>query len=125
MSVPPESKARGPRPRKMPAIGEVFAGKYLIEGEIARGGMGVVYAATHLRMRQSVAIKLIAPQMGRSKVALRRFEREARATAQLRGQHIARIFDVDVSAESQPYIVMERLAGRDLAFEAQSRAEMP
>jgi serine/threonine protein kinase len=96
-------------------VGELVAGKYRVERVIGRGGMGVVVAAMHEKLRQRVAIKMLLPEARASQNALARFLREARAAAAIRGEHVARVLDVGELEEGAPYIVMEYLEGRDLA----------
>jgi eukaryotic-like serine/threonine-protein kinase len=101
-----------------PAPGEVLADKYRIEEVLGAGGMGVVVAATHLQLHVRVAIKLLRPDVvadQASGAATERLLREARAMAQIKSDHVARILDVGTLATGAPYIVMEHLAGTDLA----------
>jgi len=95
--------------------GTVLADKYRVERVIGRGGMGVVVAARHLRLEQTVAIKLLQTESIGDPVAVERFLREARAAAHIESEHVARVFDVGVLDPSVPYIVMEFLSGKDLS----------
>ncbi len=96
-------------------IGEVIAGKYQIESILGEGGMGIVVAAKHLQLDQLVAIKFVLPSMIESKMVVERFLREARAAVRLKSEHAARVLDVDTLESGVPYMVMEYLAGSDLA----------
>jgi serine/threonine-protein kinase len=58
--------------------------------------MAVVYEAEHLRLGQRVAIKMVLPEIARHPEVMERLEREARAAAQLKSPHAARVTDVDV-----------------------------
>src|SRR5215472_4414562 len=98
-----------PAPDSLPTVGAIVDGKYEIVGVLGRGGMGVVFEANHLRMRQRVAIKVLRPHLRDQPGARERFEREARAAGKLRGLHIARVLDVDTTESGLPYIVMEFL----------------
>lgn len=102
---------------RLPDPGETIAGKYLLVRLIGEGGMGVVYEATHVRLRQRLAIKILRPDLPELGQVLARFEREARAAAQLRSIHVARVIDVDTLPNGLPYIVLEFLEGRDLDAE--------
>jgi serine/threonine-protein kinase len=93
-------------------VGSVIDGKYRIEALLGEGGMGVVLAAHHEILDQRVAIKILTAQ---DKNALSRFLLEARATAQLRSEHVARIMDVGSLPTGEPFIVLEYLEGCDLA----------
>jgi serine/threonine-protein kinase len=103
----------------------VIAGKYAIVKVIGEGGMGIVFEATHLRLRQRVAVKMLLPDMLAHEIIVTRFEREARASGQLRNRHAARVMDVDVTPEGLPYMVMEFLEGNDLATELERRGRLP
>jgi serine/threonine protein kinase len=95
--------------------GDVIAGKYRIERVLGRGGMGVVVAATHLRLDEKVAIKFLLPGALGNADALGRFDREARAAAKIRSEHVAKVLDVSNLENGAPYMVMEHLDGNDLA----------
>jgi len=95
--------------------GDVIAGKYRVEHEIGRGGMGVVVAATHVDLDQRVAIKVLQRSAAYNQDALNRFMREARAAAKIRSEHVARVMDVGKLDDGLTYIVMEYLEGNDLA----------
>jgi eukaryotic-like serine/threonine-protein kinase len=94
---------------------DVIAGKYRLVRVLGEGGMGIVYEACHVRLRQRVAIKMLRPSLTTRYKVVVRFEREARAAAQLRGAHVAKVIDVDATPDGFPYIVMEFLEGRNLS----------
>lgn len=73
--------------------------------------MGVVCAGTHVHLGTPVAIKLIHSELKDDAEAVQRFVNEARATAALKGEHIARVFDVGLLQTGEPYLVMEQLEG--------------
>ena len=95
-------------------------GSYHLVELLGRGGMGEVWRGTHRLLARSAAIKLVRPELlGASREAdarsmLRRFEREAQATAALSSPHTIRVFDFGVTEDGTFYYVMELLAGRDL-----------
>lgn len=93
--------------------GRVVAGKYTLERELARGGMGAVWIAYDGHLHRKVALKLMSPDHLASQTARRRFEREAMAIAQLRSPHVVQVFDYGVE-DGAPFIVMELLEGEDL-----------
>jgi serine/threonine protein kinase len=105
----------------LPDGGDRIAEKYIITKRLGEGGMGVVYEAVHLRLRQPVALKFLHPAALVVPESCQRFEREARASGQLKGPHCAHVLDVDATPEGLPYIVMELLDGRDLEDEMQAR----
>src|SRR5258708_4751240 len=119
-----ESRKRARSGARLPQTGDVIAGKYALGNVIGEGGMGVVYEATHTRLHQRLAIKVLRPDVPDFKLVLERFEREARATAQLRTIHAARVIDVDTMPDGLPYIVMEFLEGVDLDVELRASGPM-
>jgi serine/threonine protein kinase len=101
-------------------IGQIINGKYRIERQIGRGGMGIVLAATHLQLEHLVAIKVMRRDLVVDDKALDRLLMEARSAARIRSEHVARVLDVgtlDVGlpGEGSPFIVMEYLEGENLA----------
>lgn len=96
-------------------IGQIIAGKYRIERQIGRGGMGVVLAATHLQLEALVAIKVMRRDVLEDDNALSRLLVEARSAAKIRSEHVARVLDVGTLEEGLPFIVLEYLEGEDLA----------
>jgi len=95
--------------------GEVLAGKYRLDRIVATGGMGVIVQAHHLALDETVAIKFLNPGEGLKEESLVRFEREARASFKLQGEHACRVYDVGRHDEL-PYMVMEYLEGQDLGY---------
>jgi eukaryotic-like serine/threonine-protein kinase len=95
-------------------------GSYRLVELLGHGGMGEVWRAEHRLLARSAAIKLVRPEVlgasneGEVKLALRRFEREAQATAALSSPHTIRLFDFGATSEGSFYYVMELLSGRDL-----------
>jgi serine/threonine-protein kinase len=94
-------------------VGSVLAGRYRIDGVIGSGGMGVVTAASDLGSGRDVAIKLMSPKACGRPELRHRFFREARISAALRSRHLVRVYEVSSAEAAVPYIVMERLEGRD------------
>jgi serine/threonine-protein kinase len=82
---------------------------------LGQGGMAIVLQAMHLHLQQSVAIKLVLPEILQSPELVKRFLREARAMARLRGEHVARVLDVGALETGIPYMILEYLEGTDLA----------
>src|SRR5688572_27335666 len=98
----------------MPKIGDVVAGKYRLEKVAGEGGMGIVYAAEHLVLKQRVAVKVLLPNAASSDAVIERFAREARAAAKINSEHVARVMDAGSLASGAPFLVMEYLEGCDL-----------
>jgi serine/threonine protein kinase len=91
----------------------MVASRYRLDAEIAKGGMGAVWAATDTKLRRSVAVKLLRGGWMKSDDVRKRFEREAMVVAQLQCQQIVQIFDYGVERDV-PFIVMELMQGEDL-----------
>ncbi len=96
------------------APGSLVAGKYLVEGEIERGGVGVVVKAKHVQLDQPVAIKYLKPFAVSMPGVVERFVREARLAAKIKSDHAVKVHDVDTVEAGVPYMVMEYLEGRNL-----------
>jgi tRNA A-37 threonylcarbamoyl transferase component Bud32 len=94
--------------------GDVLAGKYRILRLIGRGGMAEVYAATHEILQQTVAIKILLPDVAANAGAAARFINEARAAARIRGEYVAAVTDVGSLDDGSAYMVLEYLEGEDL-----------
>jgi serine/threonine-protein kinase len=115
----------GARADTAPCPGDIVGGKYRLARALGEGGMGVVFEAEHLRLRQSVAIKFLRADAIVMPDAVERFEREARAICRMRGPHVVHVLDVDSDAHGRPYMVMEMLRGRDLEAELHARGALP
>ena len=94
-------------------------GSYELIEQLGAGGMGAVWRAKHRLLARDAAVKLVRPEaLGDTDTAaqaqLRRFEREAQATALLQSQHSIRLFDFGSTQDGSFYYVMELLEGRDL-----------
>jgi len=95
-------------------------GQYTLEEKIGRGGMGEVWRARHRMLIRPAAVKLVrADELGSAggrdpDMRLRRFEREARATAGLKSPHTVQLYDFGVTDDGTFYYVMELLEGMDL-----------
>jgi serine/threonine-protein kinase len=95
--------------------GEIIAGKFRVERVLGEGGMGVVVVARNLHLEQTVALKFLHAAIATDQEVVARLVREARASAQLRSEHVCRVIDVGALDSGAPYIVMELLEGKDLA----------
>ncbi|MBX3220824.1 MAG: protein kinase [Labilithrix sp.] len=92
-------------------VGRVLRDKWRIDGRIARGGMGTVFAATHKNNGSTAAIKILHPEFSRDADTRSRFLQEGYAANQVNHPGVVRILDDDVSEEGLAYLVMELLEG--------------
>jgi serine/threonine-protein kinase len=106
-------------------------GSYHLESLIGRGGMGEVWRARHKMLAREAAIKIIRPELvqgtsaRQADVAVRRFEREARVTADLQSPHTVYLYDFGTSREGHFYFVMELLDGVSLQTLVQTFGPQP
>ncbi len=113
--------------RAVPIAGD-RVGKYVVDSILGRGGMGIVVAARHERAGRSelVAIKLLHPKAAKDAVQVERFVREARSTVRIKSEHVVRVLDAGAEESTgSPFIVMEFLQGRDLAYVLANFGPMP
>ncbi len=104
----------GPR-ESVTDIGRVVGKKYRIEREIASGGMGTVFEATHLVTQRSIALKVLHPQIARDEHARERFRREVTAPARIGHDGICEVYDAELDEEDGSlYVAMELLEGETL-----------
>jgi serine/threonine-protein kinase len=92
-------------------------GSYRLTERLGKGGMGEVWRATHRLLARPAAIKLLHPSAGdgaESESAMRRFEREAQVTSQLRSSHTVELWDYGVAGDGRFYYVKELLDGLNL-----------
>ena len=120
MSEPNDSFDRPLAQRLKEALGEA----YTIEGEIGRGGMGVVYRARDERLHRRVAIKVLPPELAYQKDIRERFAREAQTAARLSHPHIVPIHDVGDKA-GLVYFVMGYVEGESLGARIKRRGKLP
>ncbi len=88
-------------------------GKYLIEAELGRGGMGVVYRAHQPSLERTVAIKLLSSDLIGDPDGVRRFRLEAKSVAKLNHPNIVQVYDIE-EEENLLYLVMEFVDGESL-----------
>ena len=109
-------------------VGATLDGKYRIEKELGRGGMGAVYLATHLGTERPVAVKVIVPQFMQRAEFVERFRREARAAGRLRHPNVVDVTDfgfTDTPQGKVAYLVMEYLDGCTLGEILEEEKKLP
>lgn len=96
-----------------------LVGKYRIEHEIGRGGMGVVYSAVHTQINQRAAVKVLAPHLAADAAHHKRFLHEACVSSRVQHEGLIKIFDYGEIEGGPPYILMEYLEGMSLRLRMQ------
>lgn len=95
--------------------GERIGGKYRVTGLIGEGGMGLVLSAVHEDLEREVAIKVVRRELLQNEDVIERLLAEAQIAACIRSEHVTRVLDVGRLTNGSPYLVLEKLEGRDLA----------
>jgi serine/threonine protein kinase len=106
------------------ALQEAVAGRYFLERELGRGGMGVVYLARDVSLDRMVAIKLLPPDLAASGELRTRFLREARTAAQLSHPHIVPVHSVEEHA-ALVFFVMGYVDGETLGERVRRAGPLP
>ncbi|MBN1403394.1 MAG: SUMF1/EgtB/PvdO family nonheme iron enzyme [Opitutales bacterium] len=101
----------GAAPSTLPAGTRL--GDYSLERQLGAGAMGEVYLARQVRLDQSCALKILPPELTRSRDFEKRFEQEGRSMAKLDHPHIVRVHNASV-AEGRHFIAMEYVPGGTL-----------
>jgi len=105
-------------------LGHTLGSAFTLEGEIGRGGMGVVYRARDERLKRRVAIKVLPPELAFQKDIRARFTREAETAARLSHPHIVPIYTVG-EGNSLVYFVMGYVDGESLGGRLKRRGTLP
>jgi serine/threonine-protein kinase len=99
-----------------PAISAIHGrGNYAVQGEIARGGMGVILRCRDADLGRDVAIKVLRDDLARNPDVLRRFVEEAQIGGQLQHPGIVPVYELGLMADQRPFFAMKLVEGRTLA----------
>src|SRR2546422_10007943 len=104
---------------------QALGSSYTLEGEIGRGGMGVVYRARDERLKRGVAVKVLPPDLAFREEIRVRFLREAETAARLSHPHIVPIHSVGEGPDGLVYFVMAFVDGESLAGRLGRRGRLP
>ncbi|HVD06662.1 MAG TPA: serine/threonine-protein kinase, partial [Gemmatimonadaceae bacterium] len=104
-------------------VTRVLGPHYEIENELGRGGMGIVYCARDRRLKRTVAIKLLPPELAFRSDIRSRFLREAETAAQLSHPNIVPIYSVD-EMENLVFFVMAFVDGKNLALQLHEKGRL-
>ncbi|WP_437914341.1 protein kinase [Sorangium sp. So ce302] len=105
--------------------GALVASRYRVDRQLAEGGMGVIWAATHLANGERVALKLLRPGTAEDASTRRRLVREARAAAAVDHPNVPSIHDVLELDNGTPFLVMDLLEGESLRDKLLREAQIP
>ncbi len=100
-------------PKEELTTGSTFAGRYQIIEELGKGGMGKVYKAIDIDIKEKVAIKLIKPEISTDKKTIERFQNELKFARKIRHKNVCQMYDLN-REEGTYYITMEYVEGENL-----------
>ncbi|NIO49649.1 MAG: protein kinase [Candidatus Aminicenantes bacterium] len=100
-------------PKPELSVGTTFAGRYRIIEELGRGGMGKVYKVVDSEIKESMALKLLNPEIAVDKSTLDRFRNELKFARKITHKNVCRMYDLNKEKENY-YITMEYMPGEDL-----------
>jgi serine/threonine-protein kinase len=126
--APPEEGTAtkiGSRADNRNLVGHLVGGRYRIKGMLGQGGMGTVYDAEHLGLGREVAVKVLSPSQAKKRVAVKRFQQEARAAGAIGHPNICEVYDLGILEDGSPYLVMEKLVGQTLADRIAKEGGLP
>src|SRR5205807_2622908 len=106
-------------------LSQALGSSYTLEGEIGRGGMGVVFNARDERLKRQVAVKVLPPELAFREEIRLRFVREAETAARLSHPHIVPIHSVGESPDGLVYFVMAYVDGESLGAKLKRRGRLP
>ena len=98
-------------------VGTTLSERYRIDRLLGEGGMGRVYAATHIAMRKRVAVKILHRDLTKVPEVIKRFEREAMAAANIDHPNVAAATDFGKLDDGSVFLVLEYVSGRSLRDE--------
>jgi serine/threonine protein kinase len=97
------------------AIGSTFEGRFVIERELGRGGMGTVYRAMHLQLQKAIALKVLQGVVMGDPVLRQRFVREIKSASALDHPNIVKILASDLTEDGRAWVAMDLIDGDSLA----------
>src|SRR5256714_6635892 len=105
-------------------LAQALGSAYTLEGEIGRGGMGVVFNARDERLKRRVAVKVLPPELAFREEIRLRFLREAETAARLSHPHIVPIHSVGEGPDGLVYFVMAYVDGESLGAKLKRRGRL-
>jgi serine/threonine-protein kinase len=106
-------------------VGSIIGGRYQIERELGRGGLGAVFLALDLQMAsRPVAVKILLDTSLQNEWAVQKFRAEMEALARVEHPHMVGVYDFGETAEGIPYLVMQYVKGTNLRAELNTKQGM-
>lgn len=122
VSLPPASVS----PQASGALaGRSLDQRYYLESRLGAGGMGTVYRARRLLIGDTVAVKVLHPELMADSTAIERFRREAQTAARLKHPNLVTVYDFGVSKDGLAYFVMELVEGESLGCLIEQQGILP
>ncbi|MBK6306344.1 MAG: serine/threonine protein kinase [Gemmatimonadetes bacterium] len=106
------------------SLRDALAGRYAIDRELGRGGMGVVYLARDIALDRLVALKVLPSELARNPETRERFLREARTAAQLSHPNIVPVYHADAVGDLA-FFAMGYVDGENLGERVRARGALP
>ena len=104
-----------PRQAQAPLADSVIKGRYRVLHKVGAGGMGTVYLAEHITLRNKVALKILDPSYGKDVEFVNAFERAARVAASASHRNLVSVVDFDTLEDGSLLLAMEYVEGRKLS----------
>jgi serine/threonine protein kinase len=95
-------------------VGQVIADRFRIDELLGEGGMGAVYRAFHTRIKKTVALKILRPELTSNEDVVARFEREAVAAGRIEHENVAKATDFGRLPDGSFYLALEFVRGKRL-----------
>src|SRR5918992_6142476 len=119
----PETSPTSSDPELRALVERVLSASYALDREVGRGGMGILYCAKDRRLKRTVAIKLLPPELSFRSEIRSRFLREAETAAQLSHPNIVPIYSVD-ERDGLVFFVMAIVDGETVAKRLHDRGRL-
>ena len=106
-------------------IGQTIDGRYVVDGKLGEGGMGVVLKAHHNVIEKMVAIKVLRRDLARDPAVVQRFLQEAKAASRIGHPNIVDVLDFGTLKDGAVYSVMEFIPGDTLGAILREEGRLP
>ncbi len=125
LTAPPTTSPRlvAPQQGDDPLVGQTVDERYIVEGLLGEGGMGVVYSAKHAKLGRRYALKVLRRELADDQEILSRFMTEARSASEIGNRHIVDVVDFGTLPDGSTYFAMEYLDGASLTKVIEQRPD--